>query len=341
MSLLVALFVWVWHAILVDPAPIEVDPVPIDPFEPGAPGFDPRLDTAPPWLPDPAVSTPYTGEGVQPTWDDVYKWSETEFNKRYAGGFNISQDLRSQGGLDIGRTAIGTTIKAISGFVNNTVDLVQSEIAQIYSTLQFVLGSLDQTDQELFRRVHNLQNEVNGLATIVIAEEAQIVQLHDTIFAAVEFEGKYIQEWAVRTIFAPLLTEMAKIGPETDRKILLSDRNVLDQAHADTLTQLAPVVAVATALATKVATLVTESNDCVKPMCSTMGPNTPLGKLLKGIEAAGLIALLLELSNLTAGELDDQVAAIAGWGTKVIGVLDDLFFAGGEKLGDVLASLPG
>jgi hypothetical protein len=339
--LLGALFAWLLRSVMVDPVPVEVDPIPPDPFQPGTPEPGNTFDYPPPWLPGIEGTQPYLGLGAQPSWDDVYHYAENNYDTTFAAGKNQTGDATAALILNAGRAAIGSTLRAISGFVNQTVEMMQTQFTDLYQTLQFVLGGLDDTNRSQDVKIQHLQQEVAGLATIVAVEEQQIVKLHDTIFQAVEFEGAYLQDWANRTIVEPLLRAIVEEQNARKVEILQASQSVLQQAHTDTLTQLAPVAA-AVAVATRAITaLQAESANCTQPMCDTMGPNTNLGKLLKGLSLALDAAALADLLSLTAPELADELSQVIAKIAGYIGDFESYFTDGTETIGSVLGGITG
>lgn len=324
-----------------DPVPVEVDPVPYDPFSSGEPTQPVDIATAPSWVPTVDQLATYTGSGVNPAWDDVYQYARDNYDEKFAAGRNQTGDATAAFILDSGRAAIGSTIRALSGLITQAVDYTQTSVADLYSTLQFVLGGLDDTNRDQYTKIRHLQEEVAGLSTIAAYEEQQIGGLRETIFDAARFETAYLQDWVTRTVTEPLLRAIVEQRQYTDASILKASRNVLDQAHVDAVAQAAPAIAAVGALAPVVSQLAQESEDCVKPMCSTMGPNTDLGKLLKGLSLAASLAAIADLLSLTEPELAQRLTDVIGKFAGYVGDFEGYFTDGTETLGSVLAGIAG
>lgn len=316
---------------IVETAPVDI---PIPEMPP-----DPFL--TPDWVPKPDTPYTYTGEGSQPTWDNVYKGAVGQFDAAVNAKYQPSQDGLWKWALNSDRTVLGTAIKAVSGFINQAVDLITSNVNALDTITGLQLQYLDRRAINLGGLVNRIVHEVNAILLLAIPSlQAQITKLGTDTPLEIQYAALSERAWTVENIFKPLYTELLKVQPAID--LAVAHERALRIADVDVHAQQVPAL-IATAiapLALKVATLTTESENCTQPMCETMGPKTDLGKLLKALNAAEWLALLAEIAALRADGLDGLVHDIGTWAATVIGDLESTFFTGGKTFGEALAGLP-
>lgn len=183
----------------------------------------------------------------------------------------------------------------------------------------------------MMTQIRALEYAVNHNATAMTNLHKQIIAYVDTHLAAerakrAEIDAGIIklfqaadrnvvtgvEQWTRDKIATPIVKAMGdqrtQITQETNLKIAGSKNEIL----GDLLPTLGALIAGQNMLSRVVTNLQTESDECVKPMCSTMGPKSPLGSLLKGIDFAKWIALFALLENMTIADLERLAVTIGG-----------------------------
>lgn len=303
--------------------------------------IEPALELVPDWVPQPDVPQPYYGPLAQPQWRNVWDWVKDHAIlpagkpiKDPFGTVAIAQQM-----ID---AATATIIKAMGGFINQAVQLevdnfnaltqaLDTARAAAVSDFNLLIGQTVQANHRLAQLEHVV---VPALLT-AIAESDQRAQVR-----ILQSEAR-TQAWATDNIFRPLLETVFADQQALQHRMDVQHVEAVDHANqlnARTLLHIGEVVA---PVAVAVKALVQESEDCVKPMCESMGPKTDLGKLLKLANVAAFAALLAQLAALRADGLEGLVGDVADWGTRVVGDFESMFFTGGKTLGQVIGSLPG
>lgn len=293
-------------------------------------------------MPKPDTPYTYTGSGAEPSWSDVYRAAEGEYVKKTPTSGNQTSDPFFKYAQNVGKMAIGESIKATSSFIN---------IA--YNDLLRNINLLDQVTDYRFTdiagRINRLVRTVNSVAAEVTAIVHYILPLiraefdkieHDTPIE-IEYGLALERDWVLHNVFAPLYAEILKVQPAIDASITANNTVERARVAQGVDNRIAPLFATQTALKTALSVLQKESDDCVKPMCQTMGPKTNLGKLLKGLTLAADLALFAELASMDSDELAAFIRNIAGKFAAVVTEFEDYFGGGGETLGGLIANATG
>lgn len=301
--------------------------------------IDPIIRVVPNYIPPPDMPNFFTGEGTKPAWEEVAKWA-IDNNILHKKPVSISDQIgpiQVRGETD---SAIGQSVKALSGFINRSVQL-SIDLARALQ-IQAAIKALPQAVENFLRdvRIMQLEGKVALLeGNAIPALMAEIAHLrHDaqTMANAASLQAiDYITENQTKPILHTIDTNsnIARLQAATAQNNATDVAKVL---HVDAIlhaaTALAPV-------ATAVAGIAKDVEECLVPMCETMGPKTDLGKLLKALKIAEWALIIAELAALKAGGLDELLDDIQRWGATAIRDFESVFFEGGKSLGAVITGI--
>lgn len=283
----------------------------------------------------------YHGAGPFATWNDVYVWAAEQNrieNAKYldtAPATNASVARASQ-------VAMGLAIKALSGFITQLADGVAALSRAVARRIDAVQLALFVVASNLNERLTNVEGVQNAIVKLAIPSlQTQISLEKHNRKVDVDRHDAATRLWTTDHVYIPLNTDIQANQVEANTKIQAVHDGIPDQVRELFPALIAPLAATVAGLATKVGALEAESEACVKPMCSVMGPTTDLGKFLKALKIAEWLALLAELAALRAGGLDDLLGDIEGWAKTAIGEIEQVFFTDGATLGQTVLGIAG
>jgi len=297
--------------------------------------------TVPATIPPPDAPITYVGPGLLPTWNDVFAWANTQ-TQTSTPDLQTAQGVSGAQVAHAIQVAQGTTIKALSGFINQTANLdvlAADVLGQRITDVENVISALNlqqvSANSVFAHEISHLVNDlIPALRRQLAFDEAQIQSTADDVI-------KIMQVWTTENIFNPLETQLAALKASTTAQV-----NAATAKVPSIIATVVPTLGLASAaslaaVASQVSTLVAEDANCVQPMCSTMGPNTALGKLLKALNLAADAALLAELLSLTEPQLIALIQAIVGHFASLADDFAGFFTDTGETLGSVVTSAIG
>lgn len=333
-------------------------------FEPEAPPFDPSIidallaeieaaanvpfgDTSglPPidlaWVPVTDAPVEYVGSGEQPTWNDVNAHTDTQIDAQTNDLMTAAPVTGTQTARAI-KVAAGETIKSLSGFINQAT----AATAQVETDLRAELDAMSANIGALQAINDGRMTELEAIVNLIVHEaipslQAQILRLRHDVPLYVEYAALANRQWTIDHIFDPLeqrinvTARTQKVYTDTAARAVTQHATHL--VNTETLARIAAVAGVATAV--KVATDFVDR--CGEPMCQTMGPTTPLGKLFKALNLVADAALLAAILGMNEQQLADAVSAMVGKFATIVGDFEGFFAPGGETLAHVFASLVG
>jgi uncharacterized protein YoxC len=244
---------------------------------------------------------------------ELYQWAQVFAPDWYSSVVRNDWNAYTKYLKDAGnsaRVAVAATTIVIREFVERAID----------STYTDAMGAINHVAQVANHDVAVLQSQITGLRNVLNAkigtETAQRIA-QDKKLAAYTYTGlvnlqKSMQSWVKVNVVKPLTTHINNNYTATLKIISKTDTNNRIWTDAQIVAKLAPVVASVAALSKVVSALKTESDECTKPMCETMGPKTDLGKLLKGLNVAKWLAILAALEVIDVKELEHIAADVAG-----------------------------
>lgn len=300
---------------------------------------DPDLDYHANWTPapDPPIEIPIITSTVH--WGDVFNWVKDSTRHLLPSGTPISSPSFDEVDQRID-TAQGQMLKALSGYINQSAAMTLQLANLVDEALANVQSNAITDYHDLSTRLDTVQAHNDFIDQYVVPNlQAQITHGTAQAFAFALAAQSNAEDWAKENIFAPVYTELLKVQPAIDA----SAQSVLNRVP-EIVKNLVPTLGLATAtglaaLATKVAGIGTEVEECLEPMCDTMGPKTDLGKLLKALKVAEWAALIAEIAALRADGLDGFLNDVQGWAKTAIGDFESAFISGGQTLGETIAGI--
>lgn len=301
------------------------------------PAVAPVLELVPDWVPTPDKLQPYGPAYGHAQWSDVWDWVKEHAilpEGRPVDTPWMTPDQVQQA-ID---AATGSLLKAMSGFINQAVQLEVDNYNALSNSLDvangarvsdfnLLIGQTVQANQRLAAIEHQA-------LPAILHELANVDQRAQWYAADAEAKGA---RWAMDNIFRPIIEtifvdeQAAVLREQQVRADAVKHANDLNTNLAQhVLGEIAPVAALATATAKWV-------DDCGAPMCDTVGPKTDLGKLLKGLKIAALAAVLAELAGLDEHGLETLLRGLQHLSAGVIDTFTSLFVGGGDTLGSTIA----
>jgi len=284
-----------------------------------------------PWTRDP--NNPLPG----PSWADVWDYISEPFK---TGPQPVQLNLPAV--IEAFQKPMERQLQATATYTNLLADyLEQVAIQQITNDLR-LLRTTGTLYQRLNARLNRQRATIRAILDLAIPSlQAQIIAARTFSYQLSLNTAQAMKVWTYESIFVPLATEIATervARQKVDHRIITQD---IPAVHADLLTKLAATTAIATGAATVAAKVATWVAECGGPMCDAMGPKTDLGKLLKLIHVAGMLALIAELAALDEHGLESLLAGLQRIGAGVIDDFDTLFVGGGGTLGETITRAGG
>ena len=279
----------------------------------------------------------FIGAGEHAVWHDVWNWVKGEASSAASSLQNIEQTVANAVTKTI-EGYVGSLLQATSSFVNDLADYTYLGIDSLANvavdTWDHFQTAIDYADAVIY----GLLTDVNAIDTIEIpALLGDIGRVAIDTEEAIAGTVDELKVWAIDNIYGPLdaLIQQVEVTIPVWAEGALSDAKAYadDLVHSEALQRAAAIAGIAAA----VSALVAESETCTQPMCDTMGPNTDLGKLLKGLQAVLAAGALSELTNARESDIADAIRRIGAKGLDVFYTLDRDFIQGGDTLAQTVA----
>lgn len=303
----------------------------VEPFEQWIPRIVPNSE--PP--DDPTVN--YPGSGAVQLWSDVYHFgtSIVHYFGRHSGAVSYVTSTSLDEAVD---SAVGATIKSLSGFINRAAQIGVSAQEWASMELDAMSANIGAIYQYFDDRVGRLESfERTMLDWFLPGIDARLNQLNAERFTDAAFNSAADRQWAVDHIFRPLQENIGAVESQIPvwsegayQRATQYTNDAVNHLGLNVLAGLAPLTAA-------VAALQTESEDCVQPMCETIGPKTDLGKLLKGLKLGAEIAALGAILNMTEGDLANLIGAVTSHLSGLVGDVEQFIQPGGETVAGLIA----
>lgn len=274
----------------------------------------------------------------QAAWDDVdaqgQQFLESFFDRQQAPADTVTRE-EMQNAV---KAAVGSAIKAMSGFVNTAYDVGLLGLEQAIQETVNRIQSETILANDVLDRLTKLEAVQDFVARYVVPSiQAQIDQINARRLTDFQFNSLADRQWATDNIYTPLKENIGQVAGQIpvwsegayERANAYTDQQV-GHLGANVLTQLVP-------LAGAVKALETEAEECVKPMCETLGPKTDLGKLLKGLKVAGEIAALTAILSMSEDDLVGLIREVANKLATVVGDVEQFLQPGGETVAGLIA----
>lgn len=302
--------------------PIEVPPVPVD-----VPVAGPVLH--------------FIGEGERAIWNDVWGWIKGE-SKSFADQIVAVEQRIGTAVVNVIEGYVGNELKAFSGFINRSFDYAQSGLESINFWTSDALSTVFGDVQGITAGLTELENIVGAIEQHVIPGVFQdLLGRIEGVYADLVGGIDLVKSWAIDNIYDPLTGELGRLERDTVielERVAADARSYADQlVHNETLARIAAIAGLAAA----VDALVVEAETCTTPMCDTMGPNTDLGKLLKGLALATDAAFVAELLRMDERQLAALIQTVVSHFASLVGDFEQFFGGGGETVGGLIKAAVG
>lgn len=287
--------------------------------------------------PEPGPGAFWPGGAPHGSWNDVFGFAKSIVKFFGRGDDAVSYVLLPQLNEAID-AAVGSTIKALSGFINRAAEIGLD--AQEWSRfgLDAVSANIGAIYQYFDDRINALRAQVHALETLVIPSlQAQILQIQHDLGPMFEFNSAADRQWSVDHIFNPLTDALGQVAAEIpifsegayERAKVYTD-DAVNALGLHTLEALVP-------LTVAVQALQTADEQCTQPMCDTIGPKTDLGKLLKGLKVAAELAALTAFLNMDSNDLAQFIHTITTRLAAIVGDVEQFLGPGGETVAGLVA----
>lgn len=301
----------------------------------------PDLRLVPDWAPQPGPEEIAPGFGIHAQWGDVWNWVKDSTRHLLPAGRPVLDDSLLQAN-QYTDTVAGQTMKALSGYLDQNAAMTVQAAELLESAIDTAYANQIHDYQDLSTRIDALQQGQDFIAAVVVPTiRGEIAQAEARAYGYALAAQANAEDWGLHKIFAPLYEELLKVQPAIDAGVDRAEHT----AHVDAAAQVgvlgAAVGTLVTPIRTAVQALTQESEDCVQPMCETMGPKTDLGKLLKGLANAAEIAAIAELVNLKESDLTSLLQTVGSKAASYISFFEDHFVEGGETIGGTITRAVG
>lgn len=305
--------------------PIET--MPPDPFGPGD------------GLPPPDTPFVFQGTGAQAAWSDVYDAAQKDYRSDPQIAAVTQPDAGYLFTIHGDQVAIRAMLRAVSGFVNRAYSDATQNTNLLSTITDAEINDIVGRINRITRVVNQIGAEVNAIVQLAIPSlQAQITKLATDIPNLIQYAALSERNWVIENIFKPLYAEILKVQPAIDTAVAHEHTSAITYTDAAVAALGVNVLRALAPIATAVKTLQAESEQCTQPMCQTMGPKTPLGNLLKGIEAALAAGALAELANAKESDFADAIGRIGAKAFDVFNTLDSTFVQSGGTVADLVAA---
>jgi hypothetical protein len=232
--------------------------------------------------------------------------------------------------------AISTAQTAWSSFANLAIDYTGTVFTQLTGILDALIAYVLEQVAFLGDSISWLAAAVDYLGTIVVGGILETLRdLERWVGAAIDAVAGGIEAWAIDNIYHPLLNEIERVRRDVTDWLAGSIDAVWNEMqrliHSETAQRLAAVAA----LAGIVAGLAEWVRECGDHMCQLIGPKTDLGKILKALDTAAIVAAIAEVSTWDESDLQGALRTLRGISRGVIGDVES-FFTGGGTIGDIV-----
>lgn len=252
-------------------------------------------------------------------------------NKQWTGfwnhvGANVNDWYHSASDFLFG--AAGVSLATVHGMVQLALHganrlsrelFVQASVAA-HAGLHVVAKYIDAIRAD----VHGLHARANALANSILTHYLQSVAISEhyvdlglrrLLDDAKSLDTRVVHDveaWVQRDIAAPLLREVGKVEGKVDGLVRDLGHIIDSRVGSIVNARVAGILATLAALGVTVASIATEIEQCVEPMCESFGPKSDLGQLLKRLEVAKWLAIIAALEATDVHDLEALAATVAG-----------------------------
>lgn len=317
---------------------MAAEPLPLPVIDDGPP----RLSLAPEYPPGVPVPDPpivVIGRDVHQTWDKVWHFIQHKADPIIEQMQDQTLHLLAQAVPAI-QAYTGEALKAMGGYINDVGDFATEAITTVAMNMasfaSWTWTNVLALDVALYGAITHI-NDLEG--RVVPALEGAIVQAYSYAYNEAHAVGADVERWAADNIFAPLVDELGQVNANIRHDVWALVAGVAGGLQAQIDGNALRTFEVLGPLAAAVGELQKFKDDCAQPMCDYAGPNTDLGKLMKAFQLAGILALLMEIGNMTESDIEDRLRELASDAQHIVSAFEGTFVGGGGTLRDFALSL--
>lgn len=281
----------------------------------------------------------FIGEGEHAAWNDVWGWVKGQAKSVASDVVNLAEQAVAEA-VKISEAYTGSVLQALSGFINDAFDygtlIAQDAIAFGVNIADVLYADIVTLDADVYKI---LEDVVGIEGRLIPGLEAEIAKLGIDTFELVGAGIDAVKTWAIDNIYDPILRELLRVDTDIRNDVWALVGAVAGDIEGLIDAKVAALAATVAGLAAAVAALTIESEECVQEMCATQGPNTDLGKLLKGLSLALDAAAIADLLSLTEPELVQRLTDTISEFGRFVSDIEANFLTGGRTLGATLAGL--
>lgn len=267
------------------------------------------------------------------TWGDVNDFAKNAVDDVWhgiTGLFGSAKDAVQT----VEHAVLATTTQVIATFAELAID---------YTITLYTHAEFDIADAKLWALdiISGIESQIGWIGDEIAGIDGELTGILDGLVGIIDYVVLQAVpgilgeagRWAIDNIYNPLDTDIRTLEDRVDRTITGAVADVeayaRDLVDSEALRRAAAIGAVAVT----VAGILDWVAECGEPTCEFVGPNTKLGKLLKGLEALLGVLAGAELATLTEADLEHLAGILADvGGTGAQHVLSG-FVEGGETIG--------
>lgn len=306
--------------------PIPVPPVPLPWTGQGAPELD---------LPTDDEIIDFVGRGVKATWNDVWGWVRGTAKAHIdAAGFLFGDEIIRF--VPVIEAYVGQQLKAVSSFISDVGNFAAAGIDHLADLALDAAWSIVGIASFLYDFEVAWFVSLNDIVNRLLPNlGALALEAFDYAYNIAHAVGYGIMEWVLSSVMSPVLEELLRvenaIRADVFEFVAAVAGTIVEQVNGlelDLLARLALVAGITVSVARWV-------ENCGDPMCRSFGPGTNLGKLFQAFETAGILALLMEIGDMTEDEIVARLQEFASDMGGIVDTVNDVFVGGGGSLIDV------
>ena len=205
----------------------------------------------------------------------------------------------------------------VSGYVARMVRAQDGRTSAMHRVMKRSIDILRATANRAIVQTNARITNVNNRVTSVRAEAARnlanrTAALNANIVKASASTLQTANAWALTHIAKPLNDQATKDRATMLQGIAREHDDARSYADVKIAAAVAPIALAIATLQRQMSAVTTEVQTCLEPMCDYAGPNSELGKLLKGLQLAKWLAILAALETIDVKTLERIANDVAG-----------------------------
>jgi hypothetical protein len=292
----------------------------------------PVIPDAPPIpVPGPPLTIPRLGDRY--TWGDVWTATSNAWHT-VTSIFHHAASVTMDDVLNVTENALSLAQTYWSSFITHLATELTAEITDLSA---FAIN----LDADIRKQIVGLYGDIVNVGNFAVALD---YALYDELAANIRniehllalTPGVIIgdvEAWAIDRIYNPLLNDITTSVDNVEAVVAEAVHGIdAELSHLNDVV-VPGLLATLGLLLTQVGTITTWVDDCGAPMCESFGPNTDLGKLLKGLEALLGILAGVGLANMTEADVEHVARFFKAIKTGTVDDFVNAFARRGATLG--------